>query len=53
MYARIEIVVDCVLFSITLLGPKKLRFPGRDPGPGRYRQVRELIGIVSAYFRPD
>ena len=43
IYARIEIVVKVFFFEF---GNKKhmvqkLRFPDRDPGSGRYREVRE------------
>ena len=41
MYAQIEIVVKFFPRCFENVRVQKLRFPGRDPGSGRYREVRE------------
>ena len=40
LYAKIEIVLKFFPF-FEKNRVQKLRFPGRDPGSGRYREVRE------------
>ena len=40
-YAQIEIVGNCFFDFLKKFRVQKLGFPGRDPGSGRYREVRE------------
>ena len=41
LYAQIEIVVKFFFDFLKIVRVQILGFPGRDPGSGRYREVRE------------